>query len=270
MEKERGEKMKRIGIVYDKNKPKARESASLAENWLKKRGYKTYHNLSGKILEQLDFVITFGGDGLVLHTANKIKEYSIPMIRVDFGYVGALTNVIPGAMLEKLSQVFERDNFIIKERTRIEVSVLNKHDCKAILVKDALNDVVIERRDTRSITINVEANEILNEYRGDAIVFATRTGSTAYAESAGGPTLIDEAKFILRVVSPSNRELLPWLIRPNDVEVVFQVERITGKARLVVDGEKVLNLRENDKIVIKKSKKATLFVEIGDMEKKKR
>ncbi len=262
--------MKRIGMVYDKNKPKAKESAFLAENWLRERKHKICYKLSDKILRQLDFVITFGGDGLVLHTANKIKEYSIPMIRVNYGYVGALTNVMPDVILEKLFQIFERNNFIIKERTRVEVAVLDKYEHKTLLVKDALNDIVIERRDTRSIAVNVMAGGVKNEYRGDGVIFATRTGSTAYAESAGGPTLIDETKFILRVVSPSNRELLPWLIRPNNTKIVFQAERITGKARLVADGEKVLNLREDDKIVIKKSEKATLFVEIGDVEKKKR
>lgn len=258
----------RIGIVYDKNKPKAKVSALKAEAWLRKRKHRIYHNLGDKVLKQLNFVITFGGDGLVLHTANKIKGYNIPMIRVNFGYIGALTNIKPDIMLEKLSRVFESDNFIIEERTRIEVSVFENHKKKAFLVKDALNDVVIERRDTRSITVNVKASETRNEYRGDGIIFATRTGSTAYAESAGGPTSMDESKFILVVVSSSNRELLPWLIKPNNV--TFNVERIVGRTRLSVDGVKVLNLKSSYRIVIKKSKMKTLFVEIGDVEKIRR
>lgn len=257
----------RIGIIIDKNKSEAVKSALLAESWLKKRGYKVYHVFGDKILKRLDFVITFGGDGLVLHTANKIKEYGIPMIRVNYGYVGALTNIMPEAMLEKLSQVFEHGNYIITKRTRIEVAVVDNREYKPTIIKDALNDVVIERRGSNSIVVNVKVDAVSNEYRGDAVIFATRTGSTAYSECAGGPTLIDDNKFILRVVSPSNRELLPYLIKPNSV--AFQVVRIVGKARLSVDGKSILHLKDGQLIIVRKSEMVTLFVEIGDVEKKR-
>lgn len=257
----------KIGIFLDKKKSQAAESALLAESWLKERGHKVYRVFGDKILKQLDFVMTLGGDGLVLHTANYIKEYGIPMIRVNYGYVGALTNIMPGVMLEKLSQVFELRNYIITKRTRIEVVVVDNREYKPPIIKDALNDIVIERRGSNSITINVEADGASNEYRGDAVIFATRTGSTAYSECAGGPTLIDDSKFILRVVSPSNRELLPYLIKPNSV--VFQVVRIVGKARLSVDGKSTLYPKDGQSIIVRRSEMVTLFVEIGDVEKKR-
>lgn len=257
----------RIGIVYDKNKPEAKVSALLAEAWLRKRKHKVSFNLGDGILKKLDFVMTFGGDGLVLHTANKIKEYNIPMIRVNFGYIGALTNFKPDVMFEKLSQIFEHDNYIVAKRTRIEFSVWD--DSYSVILKgDALNDIVAERSETRAIAIKVLADGARIQYRGDGFIFATSTGSTAYVESAGGPTLIDDGKFILRVVSPSNRELLPYLIKSSDMQ--FQIDEIIGKARLVVDGVKAMNLGKGHKITIKKSKRYTLFVEIGDVEKIRR
>ncbi|MFA6097049.1 MAG: NAD(+)/NADH kinase [Candidatus Paceibacterota bacterium] len=257
----------RIGIVFDRKKPDAVKSVLAAEAWLKERKHKVYRIFGDKILKQLDFVITFGGDGLVLHTANKIKKYNIPILRVNFGYAGALTNIKPDVMLEKLSEVFEHDNYIIVERTRMEVAVLDEL-CDVILLKDALNDVVIERRDSRTIVISVEIDGIKYEYRGDGVIFATKTGATAYVESAGGPTLISDEKFILRVVSPSSRELLPYIIRPSSA--VFQVREIIGKARLTVDGSKILNLNKGQLIVMQKARMTTLFVEIGDVKRKNR
>lgn len=257
----------KIGIVLDKNKPKAVEGALRAEFWLKERGHRTYRVFGDRILRQLDFIMTFGGDGLVLHTANKIKEYDIPMIRVNYGYVGALTNIEPSEIEAKLSQIFEAGNYIITKRNRIQVSVWNDSD-DIVMKGDALNDIVIERTITRGIAIEVVVEGIRRQYRGDGFVFATRTGSSAYAESSGGPTLIKDNKFILRVVSSSNRELLPYLIASSDV--LFQVIEIQGQARLVIDGRKAMNLKNGLEIRIKKSEKPTLFVEIGDVPKKKR
>lgn len=256
-----------IGIAYDKNKPETKQKAFEVAEWLRKRKHKTYFNLGDRILKKLDFVITFGGDGLVLHTANKIRDYEIPMIRVNFGYVGFLTNFRPEFMFEKLSQIFERDNYIITKRTRISVAVWS--DSYDVILKcDALNDIVIERNATRAIAIDVLIDGDRKQYRGDGFIFATRTGSTAYAESAGGPTLIGDDKFILRVVSPSNRELLPYLIKSSNIH--FQIDEIIGNARLVIDGNRAMNLKTGQKITIKRSDKPTLFVEIGDIEKIKR
>ena len=130
-----------------------------------------------------------------------------------------------------------------------------------VLKKDALNDIVVERVETRAIACKILINGAASEYRGDGIIFATRTGSTAYAESAGGPTLINDDRFILRVVSPSNREQLPYLIK--DDASVFMLEMVFGKARLAVDGNEILILN-GQHLTIKKSEKETLFMEIGD------
>lgn len=253
-----------IGIVYDKDKSAAKEKAMEAANWLRDRKHRVYLKFSDKILKRLDFLITFGGDGLVLHTANRIKDYEIPIIRVNFGYVGFLTNIEPEAMETELSKIFEHNNYIITKRNRIKVSVWSE-SYDVILEGDALNDIVIERAETRAIAIRVLADGIERQYRGDGVIFATRTGSSAYAESSGGPTLIKDNKFILRVVASSNRELLPYLILPSDIQ--FQVNEIIGEARLVIDGEKAMNIKKGQRVTIRKSSKPTLFIEIGDVGK---
>lgn len=254
----------KIGIFYDWNKPEAKVLAFQVKDWLEARKHQVFLKLIDNIKSNLDFIITFCGDGLILKVADKVKKYKIPMLRVNFGYVGFLSNVKPGEVFEKISEMIDRGNYIIVKRARIEV-ILRNEAGKIIAQKDALNDIVIERRDTKSVTFRVLIDGTRNEYRGDALIFATRTGSTGYAESAGGPTLINENRFILRVVSSSNRELLPYLIRPS--ETTFIVDGILGRVRLVADGEKIANLKEGQTVEIRKSEQETLFIEIGEVEK---
>lgn len=254
----------KIGIVYDRKKPEAKKLASEVSGWLKKRKHQVFLRLGNSVLENLDFVVTFGGDGLILHTANKVAVYKTPLLRVNFGYAGFLTNIKPAEIFEKLSEMLDEDNYIIAKRTRIEVLIKDKED-NLLVRKDALNDIVAERVDAQAIACEVVIDGERDEYRGDGIIFATRTGSTAYAESAGGPTLIKDDKFILRVISPSNREQMPYLIKPNNT--VFKIRKVSGKARLAVDGKKIVVLRGNEQIVIQRSPQETFFVEVGDVPK---
>lgn len=254
----------KIGIVYDRKKPEAKKLALEIKSWLKKRKHQVFLRLGSSVLEDLDFVVTFGGDGLILHTANKVAAYRTPLLRVNFGYVGFLANIKPAEIFEKLSAMLEEDNYIIAKRTRIEVLVKDEEG-NLLAREDALNDVVAERVDAQAIACEVVVDGEYNEYRGDGIIFATRTGSTAYAESAGGPTLIKDDRFILRVISPSNREQMPYLIKSDNF--VFEVRKVSGKARLAVDGKKVAVLRGNEQIVIQRSLRETFFIEVGDVPK---
>ncbi|MEA1936824.1 MAG: NAD(+)/NADH kinase [Patescibacteria group bacterium] len=254
----------KIVIIYDRKKPEAKKLALEVRDWLKKKRHQVFLRLGNSVLENLDFIITFGGDGLILHTANKVAAYGAPLLRVNFGYVGFLANIEPAEVFEKLSMMLDENNYIIARRTRIEVLARTKEG-DLLVRKDALNDIVVERTNAQTIVCEIVIGGGCNEYRGDGIIFATRTGSTAYAESAGGPTLIKDDKFILRVISPSDREKLSYLIKPDSD--VFEIERIFGKARLVVDGARIMNLRGNERIIIQRSSQETLFVEIGDVEK---
>jgi len=254
----------KIGIVYDLRKEEAKMLALEVRDWLKKRKHQVFLRLGDSVLENLDFIITFGGDGLILHTANKVAAYKTPLLRVNFGYVGFLANIKPTETFEKLSTMLNEDDYIIAKRTRIEVLI--KDEIGNLLVrKDALNDIVAEKISTQTIACEVIIDSKCYGYRGDGIIFATRTGSTAYAESAGGPTLIKDDKFILRVISPSNREQIPYLIKPDDT--VFEIRKVSGKMRLAVDGKRVVGLHGNEQIVIQRSLQETFFIEVGDVPK---
>ncbi|MCK4354792.1 NAD(+)/NADH kinase [Candidatus Parcubacteria bacterium] len=278
------EKMK-IGIVYDETKKEAKRLAENVKKWLEKRGCQIFieatNNKEDKeqfsnILGKLDFLITFAGDGGVLFWANEVAKRisrKLPILRVNFGKRGALTNIEPKDVFNKLKQVLN-DNYIIVKRTRIQAAIVSKKNGTQRVLGDALNEVVIERRKAKTVYFKVvvayngKNAENFNR-RGDNFIFATPTGSTAYAESAGGPTLIRKDKFILRVTAPTDRECLPYLITPNNV--IFEVVEIEGETALVIDGEEnieKLELREDESVIISKSPKNSYFMEIGDVEKK--
>jgi len=207
-----------------------------------------------------------GGDGLVLRTANQIatQKLSTPLFRVNFGKRGFLTNVEPGEVFDRLQQVFDK-KFIVTKRLRIEVAVGSKSkDFRRTEIKaDALNEIVIERTQTRAVLFQIIVNQTEKiEIAGDGIIFATRTGSTAYNRNVGGPILIKEDKFVLTVVSPTDPEKTFYFVRP--ANSVFQINKIKGNTRVVVDGEELLKLSNNDLPTIKKSPQSTFFIEFGD------
>jgi len=272
----------KIGIVYDKTKKGAKQTAENVKEWLEKRDCQVFigetHNEENReqlsnILEKLDFLITVTGDGGVLFWANEIAKRiscKLSILRVNFGKRGALTNIEPKDVFNKLEQVLN-DNYITVERTRIQATIVSKKDGTRRILGDALNEVLIERRKAKTVHFKVvvyngENKENFNR-RGDNVIFATPTGSTAYSESAGGPTLIRKDRFILRVTAPTDREYLPYLITPNDV--IFEVVEIDGETALVIDGEEIIEkLREDDLVIISKSPKNSYFMEVGDIEKK--
>ena len=256
-------KIERIGIVFDRKKPAARQLALKAKDWLEKKGCKASIQPLPNENQGLDLIVTFGGDGFILHTANTIlsEKLSIPLLRVNFGKRGFLANIEPEKLFEELNKVLE-DNYIITRRTRIEVEI--QSGIRPAIKTDALNDVVIERTQTRTVLFRVNINKKEDiEREGDGLIFSTRTGASAYNRSASGPILIKEDRFVLTVISPVDPEKSFYFVRP--ANSVFKVNNIEGYVRVVVDGNELVELSRDDSVVIKRSSKNTLFMELGDL-----
>ena len=265
------EKIK-IGIVYDGKKNEAKFLAEKTKKWLEKKECQIFIQddeiLNDEILKTLNFIITFGGDGFVLHTANMIrnKKLDIAILRVNFGELGALTNIEPKEVFERLEQFLE-GNYIIVKRTRLKAEVRLEPSGEIIAEVDALNDIVLERKDTRAVSIFLSINDSKKrEKRADGFIIATRTGSTAYTHTAGGQVLTKDG-FVFTAVSPTQQEGKFSLGEPTTS--VFEITKSRGKIRLVADGDEFFEeLSEDHLAVIRKSPESTLFVEIGDVPKK--
>lgn len=148
-------------------------------------------------LERTDVILTIGGDGTILHEANLSLEYHKPILGINLGRCGFLATCEVDEMESKLAAV-ARGEFLLDNRMLLYVRVLGDNSWAG----HALNDVVITKgRLQQAIDFSIYCDDILVEhYRGDGVIVATPTGSTAYSLAAGGPILDSQTKGI--VVTP--------------------------------------------------------------------
>jgi NAD+ kinase len=253
----------RIGLFYHKNS-EAQKCVREVKEWLKDEHHDPVINRT----QGIKLAITFGGDGTILHTANKIAErgMSLPMIRVNFGNVGFLTNVGPERIYERIKEFLNDKNYILVKKSRVRVLV---NRCGVIKYSgDALNEAFIDRISVKATSFIVEDPFQDKEHsktllKGDGIIFSTKTGSTAYNRSAHGPILVKEDNMAMTMICPTTN---PWsqVVCLNEF-TRFKVSGFQkGNARLTLDGKMIMRLNPNDVVVVMKSDKDTIFVEFGD------
>lgn len=148
-------------------------------------------------LERTDVILTIGGDGTILHEANLSLEYRKPILGINLGRCGFLATCEVDEMEAKLSAV-ARSEYFLDNRMLLYVRVLGDDSWEG----HALNDVVMTKgRLQQAVDFSIYCDDILVEhYRGDGVIVATPTGSTAYSLAAGGPILDSQTKGI--VVTP--------------------------------------------------------------------
>jgi NAD+ kinase len=172
--------------------------------------------------EEIDFLISLGGDGTLLDTVTLVRNKRIPVVGINFGRLGFLAGIGRDEMVTAVKALARR-SYIIDRRTLIHldsnVPMFNE-------VPYALNEFAIHKRDTAPmIKIHTYLNgELLNTYWADGLIVATPTGSTGYSLSCGGPVVFpDSASFVITPVAPHNLNLRPIVI-PDSTIVSFEVE----------------------------------------------
>ena len=163
-----------------------------------------------KLSNEYDFVISIGGDGTILRSANEIGELSIPIIGLNKGRLGFLANS-PIEIIDSIIEKITNSNYRISERTIIQVEFEGK-------TKNALNEISISRKNTTSlITIDTKLNnQYLNTYWADGLIISTPTGSTGYSLSCGGPIIMPDSKnLVITPIAPHNLNARPLVISDN-------------------------------------------------------
>lgn len=171
-----------MAIVYDHHKPDTSVLAHELQGRLRKHGHEAHLGINARNISKLQMAITLGGDGLIMHVANQVAAYGTPILRINFGHVGFMANIEPEDAWAKILEVIEKGNYIIVRKTRLEIRCSNgqaasldgRHDLKL----EIMNDIVIERTDTKVITTLVSINGECHEFRGDGIIVFTKNGST--------------------------------------------------------------------------------------------
>ncbi len=203
-----------------------------------------------EMCRQVDFIVALGGDGTLISVARRAYKFDKPVLGINAGNLGFLTDINPENVEEFLDN-FLKGNYRIDERMVIEIEYKNS-------TLYAFNDVVVSKDVISSmINIQVDTNEsFLNTYRGDGLIISTPTGSTAYNLSAGGPVVYPLTEsFILTPICPHSLTQRP-LVLPSDFILEISVKEYIAK--LILDGQEIHSL--NDKITLKKAKRSAKLI----------
>jgi len=211
---------------------------------------------SSTLKDTADLVIALGGDGTILHAVRTMGGKDVPILGVNFGGLGFLTEITQQELYSSLKDVL-KGKFAIEERMMLEIS--SQTDMTPL---HALNDVVISKENlARIISLKVFIDsEYLTTYEGDGIVVATPTGSTAYSLSAGGPIVIPEMKtIILTPICPHTLSVRP-LVVPHLSKLTIVIESDTEGIILTIDGQEGINLNLHDEVKITCAEKTVKLI----------
>ena len=172
--------------------------------------------------DDISYLFSLGGDGTLLKSFIVAKNGSIPIVGINSGRLGFLSD-IPRDEIEKALNDIIEGNIIIDERTVLELEIVNNN---ISVFQYALNEITVTKLDSSSmINIHTYVNgEFLNTYWADGLIIATPTGSTAYSLSVGGPILTpDSENFVISPIAPHNLTVRP-LVVPDHHSITLQIE----------------------------------------------
>jgi NAD+ kinase len=179
-------------------------------------------SLPEHITEEIEFIISLGGDGTLLDTVTLARDRNVSIMGINFGRLGFLASIGKEEIRTAIQAIAKR-TFVTDERTMIHL------DADLPLfgnVPYALNEFTVHKRDTDAmIKIHTYLNgEFLNTYWADGLIVATPTGSTGYSLSCGGPIVFPEAgSFVITPVAPHNLNVRPIIV-PDDNVISFEIE----------------------------------------------
>ncbi len=235
----------------------ADESAAVAIK-LAKNGHKPEVIRKERMVDVVELIIVLGGDGTFLSAAKLMKNRSIPILGVNMGQLGFLTEIKQSEAMETLEKIIEGRKFAVSERSMLEISL--KRDGKLIFQGPVVNDAVISKGAiARIIGLQIAVNnKWVHSLRADGIIISTPTGSTAYSLAAGGPIVEPTLPAILLTpICPHSLTQRPLVIPDSDIIQICLNHR-PGHVLLTLDGQDAVNLKKDDLVIIRRYKKHSL------------
>ncbi|MEN9946561.1 MAG: hypothetical protein RLZZ293_947 [Pseudomonadota bacterium] len=234
--------------------------------WLEDHQFKVYLDqnssseiakleFSSGVIEQLipkiDLAIIIGGDGTLLSAGRQLVSYDIPLIGINQGKLGFMTDIAINDMLSAIEDILLKHNYHEEQRTLLSAQVFRNQ--QKINHSLALNDIVISRGATGSmIEFEMSINhQFVHSQKSDGVIFATPTGSTAYSLAAGGAILHPHSKvFSIVPICPQSMSNRPIVISEDDI---IELKLIKDNTTILhYDGQDYLNLQIGDQIIIQK------------------
>lgn len=210
--------------------------------------------------EGTDLVICLGGDGTVLYCARYLQDLGIPILAINLGTFGYITEISVDEWEEAIEQYLAGRNSISR---RLMVRVAVKRGGKRVFSGHGLNEMVVSSSGiSKVINLSVSIGETYAGYfRADGLIVATPTGSTGYSLAAGGPILdADLSSLVVTPICPFTLSHRPLVISGDSkISITIHKDQRTG-LMLSLDGQQTFSLQEEDVIIVEKSRSRALLV----------
>lgn len=217
-----------------------------------------------KMKKEADYVIIIGGDGTFLHSSHHFMGSDIPLLGINVGHLGFLTDVETEELTKALEMIAE-DNYKIEKRMMLQVQ--HYREDQQIDCSYSLNDYVINREpDSQMLKIELFINnELVNNFRGDGLIISTPTGSTAYSLSAGGPIINPRLikAILITPICPHNLHLRPMVISEQE-KIRIRVDSDGRPVKGCADGRQRSEIIPGDEILISGADRELSIIKLPD------
>jgi NAD+ kinase len=261
-------KMKTAVIIPNYLKEKSLAFSKEAEKVLNEAGYNPIIlGENEQFKGNADFALVLGGDGTVLRASKQLYPSNIPVLGINFGHLGYLTECNPDGAIEAINKVIKGE-YIVENRLMLNCEIIR--DGKTLNSFISLNEVVLNRATLmKAFKMELYINgKHTNTALGDGIIVSTPTGSTSYNLSAGGPILTPTANnMVITQIAPIYFPSTPLVIAGDDVvEIKVTIDNITkkGNVTLEVDGSDSIDIKDGDIVRIKKSEGSAKVIKVSE------
>ena len=214
------------------------------------------------LANEIDLLISFGGDGTLLDTVTMIKDSNIPVLGINAGRLGFLANITQEDIVLAVKALKNKD-YKLDQRSLLQVKSKTLSEIKTS--NFALNEITVYKKDSSSM-LKIDAfldNEFLNSYWADGLIISTPTGSTAYSLSCGGPIISPGSNnFVITPVSPHNLNLRPMVVG-DQVVIRLRAESRESQFLLTMDSRSI-SIENNEEIFISKADFSIKLIELPD------
>lgn len=262
--------MKAVAIIANLSKPNVFEVASKITTWLTARKVVVYAQqelpwghgfVLGEPLPPVDLVMVLGGDGTFLAVAGMYGPSGIPLLGVNLGHLGFLTEVEMGDLEQALEKLVQK-KYQVEKRGMLDARVLRQG--KTVSKALVLNDVVVAKGPlARIIHLEVAVDGVsIGSYRGDGLIVATPTGSTGYSLSAGGPIVAPNVDIsIVTPICPHTLNARPIVVAKGSI-ITVRTKTSQSDTYITLDGQQGMELEGDDILEITSSQHETSLVRL--------
>jgi NAD+ kinase len=250
---------KRVGIVPKVSSAEASETATYVRQFLTNKGVEVLGD-EGRIAQESDLVVVLGGDGTLIHAAALLAGRPVPILGINMGSLGFMTETPQSELYPALDDVLE-GRAVVTQRMKLRVHLHRGGAPERALDTEVLNDVVIAKSPfSRMAELDIRCSgQYVSTMKADGIIVASPTGSTAYALAAMGPILFPTMRgVVLAPICPHTLTQRP-LVVPDD-ETLDIILMNDAEVFLTLDGKKGPALKRGDRVQVKQSYNRVLLV----------